>query len=224
MHPNTGDIWYAKSGDNVRNYHSKRKAPNTRQKKRYPRLRLLSLQIKQLAKGHKKSKASPKTRFLPILSYGRRKISWPQNHMGHETEKRGPYYRMGDEKFRGPSTIWATKRKSAAHMQYGRRNFSWPIRGNWTSLLFFRRPIFGLRVSDVENIFAAHCLGCRKCIIGRRYSPWPKTLFLVVNARSCVSCFRALPCFLMSRASSNLYFSSQSSQNAILLVKPEGSP
>ena len=61
MHPSTGDIWYAKSGDNVRNYHSKRKAPNTRQKKRYPRLRLLSLQIKQLAKGHKKSKASPKT-------------------------------------------------------------------------------------------------------------------------------------------------------------------
>ena len=30
MHPSTGDIWYAKSGGNVRNYHSKRKAPNTR--------------------------------------------------------------------------------------------------------------------------------------------------------------------------------------------------
>ena len=166
MHPNTGDIWYAKSGDNVRNYHSKRKAPNTRQKKRYPRLRLLSLQIKQLAKGHKKSKASPKT---------------PPT-----------------------GTIWATKRKNAAHiilwatknfmalepygprngktrpiLSYGRRKFSWPIRGHWTSL-FFRRPIFGLRVSDVENIFAAHCLGRRKCMIGRRYPPWPKTLFLVV--------------------------------------------
>ena len=129
--------------------------------------------------------------------------------MGHETKKRGPYYSMGDEKFCGPSTLWATKRENAAHiifwatkffvalvhygrrnektrpiLSFGRRNFSWPIRGYRTSLLFFRRPNFGLRVSDVENIFAAQCLGRRKCMIGRRNPPWPKTVFLVVVAIS----------------------------------------
>ena len=36
-----------------------------------------------------------------------------------------------------------------------------------------------------------------------------------LNARSCVFCFARSALFLMSRASSNLYFSSQSSKNAI---------
>ena len=59
-------------------------------------------QIKQVAKGHKKIKASPKTPKGTI---------WAT-----KTVKRGPYGDMDDEKFCGPSTIWATKRKNAAHI------------------------------------------------------------------------------------------------------------
>ena len=59
-------------------------------------------QIKQVAKGHKKIKASPKTHKGTI---------WAT-----KTVKRGPYDHMGDEKFRGPSTIWATKLENAAHI------------------------------------------------------------------------------------------------------------
>ena len=128
MHPNTGDIWYAKSEGNVRNYHSKRNAPNTRH-----------LWVdKTTSKGPQKKKSVAQN-------------TPHKYHMGHEMKKRGPYYSMGDEKFRGPSTIWATKRKNAAHiivwatknfvalvhygprnektrpiLSFGRRNFSWP--------------------------------------------------------------------------------------------------
>jgi len=95
--------------------------------------------------------------------------------------------------FRRPNTAWATERKFAAQMRlwatnifvaqvsFGQRMLF--RRSNWehrAALLYFRRPTFGLRLSDVEIIFAAQCLGRRKCNIGRRNPPWPKTLFLVV--------------------------------------------
>jgi len=114
--------------------------------------------------------------------------------MGHKNKIRGPNETMGHEYFRRPNTTWATEIKFAAQMRlwatsifvaqvlFGRRIlFRRQKTQPWTSLLYFRRPNFGLRLSDVENIFAAQCLGRRKCNIGRRYHPWPKTLFLAVK-------------------------------------------
>ena len=66
-------------------------------------------------------------------------------------------------------TLWATK-FFVAHTE------------SYNVAFVFRRPNFGLRLSDVENIFAAPYLGRRKCMIGRRYCPWPKLLFLVVTS------------------------------------------
>ena len=85
--------------------------------------------------------------------------------MGHEKQKTWPKLRYGRGNIRGPSLLL---RRPNADIE---RRF------------FFRRPNFGLRPSDVETIFAAPCLGRRKYVIGRRYPPWPKPLFLVVVPR-----------------------------------------
>ena len=68
MHPNTVDIWYAKSGGNVRNYHSKRNAPNTRH-------------------------------------------LWVD-----KTTSKGPQKKKSVARNTPTGTIWATKRKNAAHI------------------------------------------------------------------------------------------------------------
>ena len=94
---------------------------------------------------------------------------------------------LGGTNCRGPITKWATKnKKRGPNCGMGEEIFVAQVFyfDAQTRILnvdfFFRRPNFGLRPSDVENIFAALCLGRRKYMFGRRYSPLPKTLFLVV--------------------------------------------
>ena len=91
MDPNTGDIFgMQKAGAMLETIIVKERL----------QIQRTSGQIKQVAKGHKKRKASPKTPTGTI---------WAT-----ETVKRGPYDDMDDEKFRGPSSMWATKRENAA--------------------------------------------------------------------------------------------------------------
>ena len=96
-----------------------------------------------------------------------------------------------------------------------------------------RKPLYRVAAPDARPCRAARLPVHRRTVVrlgthGQPCTGVPVLAALCPAVHPCGtpvrSLFSAVLLSLMLRASSNLYFSSKSSQNATLLVKPEGSP